>query len=88
MRVPDDFNKCVAFLGCATADGTPVFAGSALFFGDDTDEPPLTYLIAARHVIDRIRNKVAVILSGIVRHWPDFFIILLLQGRCQERRRP
>ncbi len=32
--------------------------------------------------------EVAVILSGIVRHWPDFFIILLLQGRRQEGRRP
>jgi hypothetical protein len=56
MRVPDNLKKCVAFLGCAKADGTPVFVGSALFLGDDTDEPPLTYLITARHVIDRIKN--------------------------------
>ena len=30
--------------------------------------------------------EVAVILSGVVRHWPDFFIILVLL-LCQRRRR-
>jgi hypothetical protein len=54
MRVPDQITKCVVFVGCQKCDGTYVFAGSALFFGDDTANPRYACFITARHVIDGI----------------------------------
>jgi hypothetical protein len=56
MRVPDEIKQCVVFLGCAKADSTAVFVGSAWFFANDTATPPLGCLITARHVIERIKD--------------------------------
>jgi hypothetical protein len=57
MRVPDSIRKCVAFIGYKLADGTPWFAGSGLFFGDDTTEPKYAFIITAKHVIKELQKR-------------------------------
>ena len=59
MVVPDEFRKCVAFLGLQMADGTFRFAGSLFFLGKTTEGGLLAgsmYAVTARHVIDNIRK--------------------------------
>jgi hypothetical protein len=60
MRVPDQVRKCVVFIGYKMADGSFRFAGSGLFFGDDSVEPKYAYIITARHVIDWIREHLLI----------------------------
>ena len=58
MLVPDEVRKCVAFIGCNTANGMKLF-GTAFLTGFDLGDTGriFTYLVTARHVIDAINEK-------------------------------
>jgi hypothetical protein len=59
MRIPDEFRKCVCFVGCRLADGSERVGGTAFWvsrFIDETKRMTFAYLVTARHVIDQIRD--------------------------------
>jgi hypothetical protein len=57
MVIPDEFRKCVAFLGYQVADKSFRMAGTAFWIVRDLGEGKFaTYMITARHVIDGIRS--------------------------------
>lgn len=63
MQVPDDIRKCVGFIGY-TKDGQRRLAGTAFFVSYEIGtveqgQPAFVYLITAKHVIDKIRDKAA-----------------------------
>ncbi len=59
MFVPDNIRKCVVFIGYKTNTGNMKLAGTA-FLGlreIDEDGTKFAYLITAKHVMDRIRER-------------------------------
>lgn len=55
MKVREEVRKCVAFLGLRKADGNYSFVGSAFFLGGNK-VPTRTFVVTARHVIDKARG--------------------------------
>ena len=60
MAIPDEVRKCVAYLGCKTADGLIHLAGTVFFLAIAI--PPGTaggygYAVTAKHVIDAIKEN-------------------------------
>lgn len=69
MRIDENVRKCVAFVGLRRQDDTFRFMGSAFWLGRDVpgqSETTQTYLVTARHVVDRIRK------TGVERLWLRF----------------
>lgn len=59
MLVPDEIRKCVVFVGYKNTDGIYELAGTAFYVArpiEGTDKG-FTYLVTAKHIIDKIRDK-------------------------------
>ncbi|SRR5260370_3855913 len=59
MRIPDVVKKCVCFL-CVEHNGSYKYGGTAFFIGlRSRDNPELlwTYLVTAKHSVDRAREN-------------------------------
>jgi hypothetical protein len=59
MRIPDEIRKCVAFLGYKNEDGIHCFAGTAFFVAREIKGTQISfqYIVTAKHVIDKIRDR-------------------------------
>src|SRR5215204_1208625 len=60
MQVPDEIRTCVGFLGYINAQGQRMLAGTAFFIGYEVEDgggAAFIYLITAKHVIDKVRDK-------------------------------
>jgi len=61
MQVPEEARKCVAFVGFRNHDGLYEVGGTAFFVSRSVHElkSSFTYVITAKHVIDKIRDRLA-----------------------------
>jgi hypothetical protein len=58
MRVPDEVQKCVCFVGYRMHDGSEILSGSAFFVARTVGESEtrFTYVATAKHVLNKIRD--------------------------------
>jgi len=61
MQVPEEARKCVAFVGFRNPDGVYEVRGTAFFVSRSVEdlESSFTYVVTAKHVIDKIRDRLA-----------------------------
>jgi hypothetical protein len=59
MQVPEEARKCVAFIGYRNTDGMYKVGGTAFFLAryDKEMDVSFRYVVTAKHVIDKIRDK-------------------------------
>lgn len=59
MQVPEEARKCVAFIGYRNTDGMYKVGGTAFFLArhDEAMHVYFRYVVTAKHVIDKIRDK-------------------------------